>query len=103
MDAERKYVTSGRSSLFQQSGSRSRSSIILDVPLGAVLAGVGARPAADRIFQIARALQLGHLRSIVFDQTLPRIVYYWPQERVAELMANAGLEDVRIASVNEMS
>jgi len=37
------------------------------------------------------------------DQMPPRIAHYWPPERVAELMAEAGLEDVRIAAVNEMS
>jgi SAM-dependent methyltransferase len=44
-----------------------------------------------------------HLRSIVFDQMLPRIAHYWSRQRVAELMATAGLEDVQIISVNEMS
>ena len=34
---------------------------------------------------------------------LSRIAYYWPCETVAELMAEAGLEDVQIAPVNEMS
>ena len=34
---------------------------------------------------------------------LPRIAHYWPRETVAGLMREAGLEDVRIASVNEMS
>jgi SAM-dependent methyltransferase len=47
--------------------------------------------------------QFAHLRSIVFDQMLPRIAHYWPQERVVELMTKAGLEDIHIASVNEMS
>ena len=44
-----------------------------------------------------------HLRSIVFDRMLPRIAHYWPRERVAELMTEAGLEDVRIRAVNQMS
>jgi len=34
---------------------------------------------------------------------LPRIAHYWPREKVAELMRDAGLEDVKIASVNGMS
>jgi len=34
---------------------------------------------------------------------LPRIAHYWPREAVAGLMAQAGLEDVRIAAVNGMS
>ena len=28
---------------------------------------------------------------------------YWPRDRVAELMAGAGLAEVRIAAVNNMS
>jgi SAM-dependent methyltransferase len=54
-------------------------------------------------FKLLARFNFAHLRSIVFDQMLPRIAHYWPRERVAELMANAGLEDIRIASVNEMS
>ena len=34
---------------------------------------------------------------------LPRIAHYWPREKVVELMTEAGLEDVQIASVNGMS
>jgi hypothetical protein len=34
---------------------------------------------------------------------LPRIAHYWPKQKVVELMTEAGLEDIRIASVNEMS
>jgi hypothetical protein len=43
------------------------------------------------------------LRSIVFDQMLPRIAHYWPRDEVIELMTEAGLEDIRITSVNEVS
>ena len=45
----------------------------------------------------------GHLRSIVFDQMLPRIAHYWRREAVLGLMTAAGLTDVRIAPVNSMS
>jgi SAM-dependent methyltransferase len=44
-----------------------------------------------------------HLRSIVFDQMLPHIAHYWPRAEVERLMQAAGLDDVRIAFVNEMS
>ena len=44
-----------------------------------------------------------HLRSIVFDQMLPKIAHYWRREEVAALMEKAGLEDVRLALVNGMS
>jgi len=34
---------------------------------------------------------------------LPRIAHYWPRETVANMMAQAGLDDVRLTWVNEMS
>jgi hypothetical protein len=39
----------------------------------------------------------------VFDQMLPRIAHYWQGQEVAALMAEAGLQDLRIAAVNGMS
>jgi len=62
---------------------------------------LGLRP--SKYFNLLARFDFAHLRSIVFDQMLPRIAHYWPRERVAELMTEAGLEDVRIAPVNEMS
>ena len=62
---------------------------------------LGLRP--SKYFDLLARFDFAHLRSIVFDQMLPRIAHYWPRERVAELMTEAGLEDVRIAPVNEMS
>ena len=46
---------------------------------------------------------LPHLRSIVFDQMLPRIAHYWPRETVVALMKGADLENIRVVQVNEMS
>jgi SAM-dependent methyltransferase len=46
---------------------------------------------------------LRHLRAIVFDQMLPRIAHYWPRAAVERLMTEAGLVDVRLAWVNQMS
>ena len=62
---------------------------------------LGVRP--SEYFRLLARFNFGHLRSIVFDQMLPRIAHYWPRETVAELMREAGLEEVRIASVNGMS
>ncbi len=62
---------------------------------------LGLRP--SDYFRLLARFDFAHLRSIVFDQMLPRTAHYWPREKVAELMAEAGLEDVRIAPVNEMS
>jgi SAM-dependent methyltransferase len=62
---------------------------------------LGLRP--GEYFKLLARFKFAHLRSIVFDQMLPRIAHYWPREKVAELMIAAGLVDVQIASVNGMS
>jgi SAM-dependent methyltransferase len=56
----------------------------------------------------AYARQIGtftfrHLRSIVFDQLLPKIANYWPRATVEAMMSDAGLTDVRLVAVNEIS
>lgn len=54
-------------------------------------------------FRLLRRLSFRHLRSIVFDQMLPKIAHYWSRDTVLRLMREAGLGDVRLAWVNEMS
>jgi len=54
-------------------------------------------------FRLIRQFDFAHLRSIVFDQMLPSIAHYWSQDEVTALMRGAGLEDVRLSWVNEMS
>ena len=54
-------------------------------------------------FRLARGFSFAHLRSIVFDQMLPRIAHYWSRSEVIRLMQGAGLEDVQIEWVNQMS
>ncbi|HEX3945445.1 MAG TPA: class I SAM-dependent methyltransferase [Rhizomicrobium sp.] len=54
-------------------------------------------------FRLLRQLSFSNLRSIVFDQMLPKIANYWPRETVARLMRQAGLTDVKLIWVNEMS
>ena len=54
-------------------------------------------------FRLLRRLSFRNLRSIVFDQMLPKIANYWPRDHVARLLREAGLEDVRLAWVNQMS
>jgi ubiquinone/menaquinone biosynthesis C-methylase UbiE len=44
-----------------------------------------------------------HLRLIIFDQMLPKIANYWPRETVERLMREAGLHDVKLIWVNEVS
>lgn len=54
-------------------------------------------------FRLIRRFDFAHLRSIVFDQMLPSIAHYWSRDEVEALMRGAGLENVRLAWVNEMS
>jgi SAM-dependent methyltransferase len=54
-------------------------------------------------FRMLRQLSFGHLRSIVFDQMLPKIANYWSRETVETLMRKSKLVDIRLAWVNEMS
>jgi len=54
-------------------------------------------------FNLMRRLTFRHLRSIVFDQMLPKIANYWPRQTVEQLMVDAGLREVRLAWVNEIS
>jgi SAM-dependent methyltransferase len=54
-------------------------------------------------FRLLRRLSLRHLRSIVFDQMLPKIANYWSRETVEALMRESTLADIQLAWVNEMS
>jgi SAM-dependent methyltransferase len=54
-------------------------------------------------FRLMRTFSFPHLRSIAFDQMLPRIAHYWRRSEVEALMHNAGLHDVELEWVNEMS
>jgi hypothetical protein len=53
--------------------------------------------------RLLRRLSFYNLRHIVFDQMLPRLANYWPRATVEQLMHDAGLEDVRLVWVNEIS
>ena len=54
-------------------------------------------------FRLIAKFDFPHLRAIVFDHLLPRIAHYWPRETVENMMTEAGLADVRLTWVNEMS
>lgn len=54
-------------------------------------------------FRLLRTFSFPHLRSIVFDQMLPRIANYWRKDEVEALMRNAGLVNVELSWVNQMS
>ncbi|HEU0156213.1 MAG TPA: class I SAM-dependent methyltransferase [Stellaceae bacterium] len=62
---------------------------------------LGWRP--SEYFRLIAQFDFSHLRAIVFDQMLPRIAYYWARDTVAQMMTQAGLVDVRLVWVNEMS
>lgn len=66
-----------------------------------LLLRLGLRPIA--YFRLIATFSFSHLRSIVFDQMLPRIAFYWRRAEVEALMRDAGLHDVQLAWVNEMS
>jgi SAM-dependent methyltransferase len=54
-------------------------------------------------FGFLRRVSFQHLRSIVFDQMLPKIAHYWPRGTVERMMREQGLRDVRLIWVNEVS
>jgi SAM-dependent methyltransferase len=62
---------------------------------------LGVRPI--EYFRLIAGFEFAHLRAIVFDQMLPRIAHYWRREEIARMMEAAGLEDVRLTWVNQMS
>jgi SAM-dependent methyltransferase len=66
-----------------------------------LLVRLGIRPI--EYFRLIGKFDFAHLRAIVFDQMLPRIAHYWPRETVARMMAEAGLVDVSLTWVNQMS
>ncbi len=54
-------------------------------------------------FRLIHTFSFRHLKSVVFDQMLPRIANYWTKQEVRALMHQAGLKDVELQWVNEMS
>jgi SAM-dependent methyltransferase len=54
-------------------------------------------------FRLLRQMEFRHLRSIVFDQMLPKIAHYWPRNTAEQIMREQRLDDVCLAWVNEMS
>jgi SAM-dependent methyltransferase len=61
--------------------------------------GFGRRP----YFALLRQFRFRHLRSIVFDQMLPRIAHYWPRTTVERLMQRQGLLNVQLEWINQIS
>jgi len=59
--------------------------------------------ACSEYLRLLRTLSFWHLRSIVFDQLMPRISNYWRKDQVEAMMVAAGLRDIELAHVNGMS
>ena len=54
-------------------------------------------------YRFLREIPFQQLRVIVFDQMIPRIANYWPKDFVERMMHGAGLENVELVHVNQMS
>lgn len=53
--------------------------------------------------KLLATMSFRQVRSIVFDQLLPRIANYWSRAEVEALLARANLTDIKLLWVNEMS
>lgn len=53
--------------------------------------------------KLLRRFPFMHLHHIIFDQMLPRIANYWRRDQVESLMKAAGLSDIHLEWVNQMS
>jgi SAM-dependent methyltransferase len=54
-------------------------------------------------FKLLSGFSFRHVHHIVFDQMLPRVSNYWKRSEVLDLMTQAGLVDIEIEWVNQMS
>ncbi len=77
---------------------------VLSLPLTTALwTAVRAGYAPTEYMRTLRSYGFDQLRVIVFDQMLPRIANYWRRDEVRALMEGAGLVDVELAQVNDIS
>lgn len=51
----------------------------------------------------ARRFSFTHLRHIIFDQMIPRVANYWRRDEVESLLRDAGLQDIRLEWIRQMS
>ena len=72
-------------------------------PTAALWLALRAGLSSLEYYRLLRGFSFGHLRAVVFDQMIPRIAHYWPKAFVEALFRNAGLENVRLVHVNDMS
>ena len=66
---------------------------------------VGLRLGLGRIayYRMLRRFPFRHLHHIIFDHMIPRIARYYRRDEAEALLRNAGLQNVRLDWVNEMS
>lgn len=78
--------------------------LLAHLPTAALWAGLrlGLMTRLEYLRQL-RGFTYGHLHHIVFDQMLPRIANYWRRDEVEALMRQAGLQDIQLQWVNEVS
>jgi|SRR5579859_251496 len=54
-------------------------------------------------FRLIRRFSFDHLRAIVFDHMIPRITRYYSRDEAIDLLKGAGLEDLEVDWVNQVS
>ena len=72
-------------------------------PAAALWLGLRLGIGRTAYFKLIRQWTFRQLRSVVFDQMLPRIANYWAKADVDQLMRDCGLQQVELSWVNEMS
>ena len=56
-----------------------------------------------RFYQLLKTFSFNHVRQVVFDQLFPRIASYYRRDEVIHLMEHAGLTNIKIQCVNQVS
>ena len=57
----------------------------------------------SKYLELISTFRYWHLKSIVLDQLLPSIANYWKKEEVYDLLEAAGLKNIKVKAVNDMS
>jgi SAM-dependent methyltransferase len=73
------------------------------IPAAAVWACLRLGLGQIAYYRMLRRFPIRHLHHIIFDHMIPRIARYYRRNDVEALMRGAGLQDVRLDWVNEMS
>jgi SAM-dependent methyltransferase len=54
-------------------------------------------------YNLIKKFSFKHLRSIIFDQMLPKIAHYWTKQEVKTILKDAGLVKIRLKHINGIS